>query len=60
MIALQSSLNIAVVTGLIPTKGMPLPFISSGLSSLMVFFIAIAILIRIAYEPVENKFARTE
>lgn len=33
-VAVQSTLNIAVVTGTVPNTGVPLPFISSGLSSL--------------------------
>lgn len=33
-IAVQSCLNIAVATGTVPNTGVPLPFISSGLSSL--------------------------
>lgn len=33
-VAVQSTLNIAVVTGTVPNTGVPLPFISAGLSSL--------------------------
>jgi len=33
-VAVQSCLNLAVVTGTVPNTGVPLPFISSGLSSL--------------------------
>lgn len=47
IIALQSVLNIAVVTGSIPPTGLPLPFISSGGTSLVVFMFAIGILMRI-------------
>jgi len=40
LIAIQSMINISVAVGLLPTKGIPLPFISSGgtslLSSLMI------------------------
>ena len=40
LIAIQSMINISVAVGLFPTKGIPLPFISSGgtslLSSLMI------------------------
>lgn len=44
IIAIQTLVNIAVVTGSIPPTGLPLPFISSGSSSLIVFLSAIGIL----------------
>lgn len=40
MIAVQALLNIAVVTGSVPPTGLPLPFVSAGGSSLMVFLSA--------------------
>jgi len=42
MIGIQSVFNFAVVTGLIPTKGLPLPFISYGGSSLVISMVAAA------------------
>ncbi|MFZ9889247.1 MAG: putative lipid II flippase FtsW, partial [Myxococcota bacterium] len=36
LFVLQAAFNVAVVTGLVPTKGLTLPFISSGGSSLIV------------------------
>ena len=36
LIAIQTLLNLGVVTGLLPTKGLPLPFISFGGSALLV------------------------
>ena len=47
MIGLQAAINIAVVSGAAPTKGIPLPFISAGGSSLFVFMLSIGILINI-------------
>ncbi|MDR3021060.1 MAG: putative lipid II flippase FtsW [Clostridiales bacterium] len=44
IIAIQVLVNIAVVTGSIPPTGLPLPFISHGGSSLMVFLASIGIL----------------
>ena len=36
MIAVQALVNISVVLGLLPTKGIPLPLVSSGGSSLLI------------------------
>jgi cell division protein FtsW len=47
-IALQALINISVVLKLLPTKGMPLPFLSSGGSSLMVTLAAIGVLLNIS------------
>ncbi len=48
MITLQAVINMAVVTGLGPTKGLPLPFISYGGSSLVMSVVMSSILISIA------------
>ena len=37
LIIIQMLLNIAVVTGVVPPTGLPLPFISAGSTSIMVF-----------------------
>ncbi len=44
IIAIQVLVNLAVVTGSIPPTGLPLPFISAGSSSLIVFLSSIGIL----------------
>lgn len=49
-IVLQAMIAMAVNIGLLPTKGLTLPFISSGGSSLIVFLAAMAILLRINKE----------
>lgn len=48
VIGVQTALNIAVVSGSIPPTGLPLPFVSAGGSSLLVFMIAIGLLQNIA------------
>ena len=48
LIGLQAAINMAVVSGLMPTKGLSLPFLSYGGSSLLVNMIAIGILLNIS------------
>jgi cell division protein FtsW len=53
-ICIQAFINIAVVVGLIPVTGIPLPFVSAGGSSLVISFAAIGILLSISRETVEK------
>ncbi len=46
----QSLINMGVNTGLLPTKGLTLPLLSFGGSSLLTCFMALAIVLRIDYE----------
>jgi cell division protein FtsW len=50
MIGLQALVNMGVNTGLLPTKGLTLPLLSYGGSSLVTSCLAIALLLRVAYE----------
>jgi cell division protein FtsW len=48
LIAVQSLINFGVVMGLLPTKGLPLPFISYGGTSLIIMGACMGILLNIA------------
>ena len=48
MIAVQALVNISVVLGLMPTKGIPLPFVSAGGSSLLINLIGVGILLNVS------------
>jgi len=48
LIAVPAAVNAAVVMGLLPTTGFPLPFLSLGGNSLLVCSLALGILLRIA------------
>jgi len=48
MIAMQAFVNISVVLGLMPTKGIALPLVSAGGSSLLVNMLAIGVLLNIS------------
>ncbi len=48
LVGLQALVNAAVVTGLVPTKGLTLPFVSYGGSSLVVSFVGVGMLLSIS------------
>ena len=48
MVAFQAFFNISVVLGLLPTKGIPLPFVSAGGSSLLINLLAMGILLNVS------------
>lgn len=50
LIGFQTLFNLGVVMGTLPTKGISLPFISSGVSSLLSYFFIISVLARIGQE----------
>jgi cell division protein FtsW len=48
MVVSQTMINLCVVLGMVPTKGIPLPFISYGGSSLLVMLLATGVLLNIS------------
>ena len=47
-IVLQALLNVSVVLGLLPTKGIPLPFISAGGSSLVITLMSVGLILNVS------------
>ena len=54
IIGLQAYINIGVNMGMLPTKGLTLPFISYGGNSMIVYCILFGVLLRIEYENRQN------
>ncbi len=50
LIGIQAFVNIGVNMGILPTKGLPLPFLSYGSNNLVVTLVAIGIALRAGYE----------
>jgi cell division protein FtsW len=48
LLVLQALINICVCIGLLPTKGLPLPFISYGGSSLLASMVAVGLLLNVS------------
>ncbi len=59
LIALQAFINVAVVSGAFPNKGLSLPFVSYGGTNLMIMLLCIGILISIGRASVEATEARS-
>jgi len=58
LLTVQAAINIGVVTGCLPTKGLPLPFISYGGTSLLVSIACVGILLNIGRSCVTESSGR--
>ena len=61
MIVLQAFINMSVTVSLLPTKGLPLPFVSVGGSSMVMTLLAVGILLnisRVSTHPMAEKSSR--
>lgn len=54
MVVIQALINISVVLSLLPNKGLPLPFISMGGSSLMATLLSVGLLLNISSQMSER------
>lgn len=54
-IGIQSFINISVATGLFPNTGIPLPFVSYGMSSLVSMFIGIGLVLNVGLQQKKYK-----
>ncbi|HVJ38164.1 MAG TPA: putative lipid II flippase FtsW [Stenotrophomonas sp.] len=59
-IAMQSFVSIGVNLGILPTKGLTLPLISSGGSSVLMTCVAMGVLLRVSYETDRAERLRTK
>jgi len=51
LIGFQGFVNICVTTGLMPNTGLPLPFVSSGLTSLVTLYLGIGLVLNVGLQP---------
>ncbi len=56
LVSFQSFVNICVTTGLMPNTGIPLPFVSYGLTSLISLYIGMGFVLNVALQP--KKYVR--
>jgi len=57
-LGLQSFINMGVNMGLLPTKGLTLPLVSYGGSSMLAVSLALALVLRVAFETREAEYGR--
>lgn len=51
LIGFQSLVNISVASGLLPNTGLPLPFVSYGLTSLLSLYIGLGLVLNVGLQP---------
>ncbi len=54
-ILINAFINVGVVTGLLPTTGIPLPFISFGGTSILLLSISIGIILNVAQQSLRTE-----
>jgi cell division protein FtsW len=54
-ISIQAAINIGVVTVVLPTKGIPLPFVSAGGTSMLLSSAAVGVLLNVARQSARTK-----
>ena len=59
-IGIQAALNIGVVTVVLPTKGIPLPFVSAGGTSMLLSAVAVGVLLNIAKQSAKAPVGEEE
>jgi cell division protein FtsW len=60
MIAIQAAINMGVAMGALPTKGIPLPFVSNGSNCLFVFLFLAAILAQLGHSKAPKESCGTQ
>lgn len=60
MVVVQAFFNMSVVLGLLPTKGIPLPFVSFGGSSLLMSMLGMGILLNVSQHASTSHIVTTE
>ena len=56
LVGFQAFTNIAIATGVFPNTGLPLPFISYGVSSLVSLYIGVGIVLNVGLQPCKLEF----
>ena len=55
MVAVQAFVNMSVVLGMLPTKGIPLPFVSAGGSSLLINLVGMGVLLNVSQHALSER-----